>query len=351
MLLDVSGRELTSLAIPNVLAGLDKPDRNGPSSFQVHVFRGLSDVAWSGGIGPYFLSIHPTSGFDISNDQQFSNLSGDSMTWKANVPAGTQMVAELTDTGSGTGTNAKSQPFTVGQGPDDSCLQGPSSSASSTTTSIMNTTSTSNSSEERRPPDTTTTTSTQTTTTTSPNSSSPGQSPLSSSAQPGSSTSGSQDPAITADSTSSDTSSGTDTSPSSSAPVSPPSAATTDHKQTFGTAAIVGIAVGSAFALSSIILMLWWYIRRKPGPNVVSPYSDPAHAFTCYELRPLVARHIVGIWHLWHIAHYPRERIRRSHRPRWNSRASIIPECRGLPAGAYAIAIFNSRRDEERPIY
>ncbi|KAI0658202.1 hypothetical protein C8Q70DRAFT_891602, partial [Cubamyces menziesii] len=111
-------------------------------------------IQWSDGTGPYFLAIHPTSGFDIGNDLQFKNLSGDSMTWIANVTAGTQLVAILTDLGSATGANAQSQPFIVGQGPNNSCLD--SSSGSSTTTSAVSTASSAQSSDNARAPPTNT---------------------------------------------------------------------------------------------------------------------------------------------------------------------------------------------------
>ncbi|KAI0327426.1 hypothetical protein GY45DRAFT_1373210 [Cubamyces sp. BRFM 1775] len=262
-------------------------------------------IQWSGGIGPYFLSIHPPGDFNISNDQEFNGLSGDSMAWTANVAAGTKLIAVVTDTGSGTGVNAQTNPFIVGQGPNDSCLGG--SPAPDTSTPVVTTTSPS-SGERQTSISSSTTTPTQVPSTMSPNTSRshssttavppssgisrtsdlpdthstfaspPSGSPsssLSSAEQPGVPTPTSQVPTTTAASTGIETSSGTDTPESTSVPIDPPSPATTGHSRTLSTGDIIGIAIVSVLVLSGVVLMLWWCIRPKRTPQVISPFSDP----------------------------------------------------------------------------
>ncbi|KAJ8455166.1 hypothetical protein ONZ51_g12597 [Trametes cubensis] len=228
-------------------------------------------------------AIHPTSGFDIGNDLQFKNLSGDSMTWIANVTAGTQLVAILTDLGSATGANAQSQPFIVGQGPNNSCLD--SSSGSSTTTSAVSTASSAQSSDNARAPPTNTSAHTATSVA-SPNTSR--SHPSTTAVSPSSGVpnpSGSSDTHSTSISSSSGLpsrpsnftiQSGTHTPPGTGVPASP-SAANANNKSTFNPGVTVGIAIVSLLVFSGVALILlifWRRMRRKRAGPVISPHSD-----------------------------------------------------------------------------
>jgi len=100
---------------------------------------GDTHITISGATGQYHVSVVPSVD-PCSHDALFesSALTGDSYTWKTNLPAGTQAMIVVDDDA---GNEAWSAPFTVGGG-DASCLNGsPSSSSDSSTSSTSSSTS------------------------------------------------------------------------------------------------------------------------------------------------------------------------------------------------------------------
>ncbi|OBZ72610.1 hypothetical protein A0H81_07934 [Grifola frondosa] len=70
---------------------------------------------WTGGVPP----ILPGSQPNAAALEQFSNLTGTSLTWNTNIAAGTSLGLTIVDS---TGDTKQSGTFTVEPGPDSSCL-------------------------------------------------------------------------------------------------------------------------------------------------------------------------------------------------------------------------------------
>jgi len=86
-------------------------------------------ITWTGGTGPYFLSLH--SGNDVNGAPliSFPSTTDTSLTWPAvNFTSGTSLDLSLRDSA---GASSQSAVFTVQAGGDSSCLNGGSSSAGS----------------------------------------------------------------------------------------------------------------------------------------------------------------------------------------------------------------------------
>ncbi|KAI0076219.1 hypothetical protein K474DRAFT_1684974 [Panus rudis PR-1116 ss-1] len=75
---------------------------------------------WSGGQGPYFLSLIPAGQPSAAPIKDFGQQSGTSFTWsKVDLPAGSTFTIALKDQ---TGQTVYSDTETVNSGPDSSCL-------------------------------------------------------------------------------------------------------------------------------------------------------------------------------------------------------------------------------------
>ncbi|KAH9037800.1 hypothetical protein EDB85DRAFT_1934520 [Lactarius pseudohatsudake] len=90
-------------------------------------------ISWSGGTGPYFLSIHPGAAPDDPALADFGTQQGTSFTWTAvNFAVGTSLDITLRDSA---GLISQSAPFTVQTGTDTACLNASSASSSGASTS------------------------------------------------------------------------------------------------------------------------------------------------------------------------------------------------------------------------
>ncbi|KAM5538535.1 hypothetical protein V8D89_007868 [Ganoderma adspersum] len=92
---------------------------------------------WSGGKGPFYLSLIPAGQPSAPAMLQFPVQEGTTMTWLVDMPAGTRFSSALKDS---TGAMAYSDSQTVQSGPDTSCIEGspdpiPVANAASTGTS------------------------------------------------------------------------------------------------------------------------------------------------------------------------------------------------------------------------
>ncbi|KIM62692.1 hypothetical protein SCLCIDRAFT_9019 [Scleroderma citrinum Foug A] len=94
-------------------------------------------ISWSGGTGPYFLSILPGASPTGSALENLGQQNSTSVTWTCNFPSGSSLGLTLRDS---TGAVAQSAPFTVNPGTSSSCLNstsivpGPTSTPSSGST-------------------------------------------------------------------------------------------------------------------------------------------------------------------------------------------------------------------------
>ncbi|EGN99258.1 hypothetical protein SERLA73DRAFT_137520 [Serpula lacrymans var. lacrymans S7.3] len=91
-------------------------------------------LQWSGGTGPYYLSILPGSSPGSAALEDLGQQSGTSVTWTCNIAAGTSIGLTLRDS---TGATAQSAPFTVNPG-SSSCLNSTSTAAGSSASSPVN---------------------------------------------------------------------------------------------------------------------------------------------------------------------------------------------------------------------
>lgn len=76
-------------------------------------------LTWNGGVSPYFLSILPGNQPSAPPIHDFGQINSNSLTWIVNIKAGIILGLTLRDS---TGSIAQSSPFTVQDGPDNSCL-------------------------------------------------------------------------------------------------------------------------------------------------------------------------------------------------------------------------------------
>jgi len=122
-------------------------------------------LTWLGGTPPYFLSILPGGQPGAAAVEDFGQQNGTSLTWNANVAAGTSLGLTLRDS---TGATAESAAFTVLAGSSSACVtQPPSTSAGAavpTTATPGGTSSTAPAGTTTAPAGTTTTKSSTTTT-------------------------------------------------------------------------------------------------------------------------------------------------------------------------------------------
>ncbi|KAH8099938.1 hypothetical protein BXZ70DRAFT_939653 [Cristinia sonorae] len=81
-------------------------------------------LTFSGGVPPYILSVLPGNQPSAQPLEQYTNLTGTSYTWNANIAAGTQVGLTLRDS---TGAAGQTAPFPINAGVGDtSCLSQPS---------------------------------------------------------------------------------------------------------------------------------------------------------------------------------------------------------------------------------
>ncbi|KAI6025720.1 hypothetical protein F5J12DRAFT_809975 [Pisolithus orientalis] len=76
-------------------------------------------ITWSGGTPPYFLSILPGATPNGAALENLGQQNSTSVTWVANIAAGTSIGLTLRDN---TGQVAQSAPFTINSGSSTSCL-------------------------------------------------------------------------------------------------------------------------------------------------------------------------------------------------------------------------------------
>jgi len=76
-------------------------------------------ITMTGGTAPYFLSFVPAGQSAAPPIKQFPQQTGNTFTWKADLPEGTTFTISLKDS---TGAPAFSDTVTVGSGSDTSCL-------------------------------------------------------------------------------------------------------------------------------------------------------------------------------------------------------------------------------------
>ncbi|KAG9314882.1 hypothetical protein JVU11DRAFT_3984 [Chiua virens] len=88
-----------------------------------------TQISWSGGTGPFYLSLEPAGQTSATPLMTFPTQNGNSYTWTVNVATGTSFTIALKDS---TGSQAFSDIVTVQGGSDTSCL---SSSAQASGTS------------------------------------------------------------------------------------------------------------------------------------------------------------------------------------------------------------------------
>ncbi|KAJ9103698.1 hypothetical protein QFC20_004702 [Naganishia adeliensis] len=103
-------------------------------------------LTWRGGTPPYFLSIIPGGQVSAAALIDFGQLSGTTLTWTANITAGTSITLKLTDS---TGSTVYSSPITILSSSNSACIGGgaavsqssvASSASSAATTTVGSTT-------------------------------------------------------------------------------------------------------------------------------------------------------------------------------------------------------------------
>ncbi|KIJ69273.1 hypothetical protein HYDPIDRAFT_185116 [Hydnomerulius pinastri MD-312] len=85
-------------------------------------------ITWSGGEAPYFLVVLPAGQPDAAPIENLGEQTGHSLTWVANVAAGTDLGLTLKDS---TGAIAQSAPFTVQPSTSAKPVEGSSGATSS----------------------------------------------------------------------------------------------------------------------------------------------------------------------------------------------------------------------------
>jgi len=78
-----------------------------------------TQLSWSGGTGPYFLSFIPAGQPSAPAIKQFPTQTGNTFTWVADLAAGTSFTISLKDSN---GAQQFSDIVTVQSGPDSSCI-------------------------------------------------------------------------------------------------------------------------------------------------------------------------------------------------------------------------------------
>ncbi|WOO81297.1 uncharacterized protein LOC62_03G004825 [Vanrija pseudolonga] len=79
-------------------------------------------LTWSGGQGPYFVSVIPGGQPGAAALVDFGSQSGNQLTWKVNLPAGTNISLKIVDQ---TGNTNYAQAVNIQKGSDESCVGKP----------------------------------------------------------------------------------------------------------------------------------------------------------------------------------------------------------------------------------
>jgi len=90
-----------------------------------------SQLSWSGGVAPYFVSIIPGGQPGATPLVSFAQTSATSMTWNVNIQAGTSITLQIKDS---TGAINYSQAVTIGAGTSSACLTASTATATSVVT-------------------------------------------------------------------------------------------------------------------------------------------------------------------------------------------------------------------------
>jgi len=116
-------------------------------------------ITWSGGTGPYFLTVHPGASPSAAALITFGTVNGTSFTWSAvNEQANTSLDLAVSDS---TGATSQSAPFTVQAGTSTSCLNTTATGTGASAVSTPNTGTTTTSSGSSPAPSGTTPTTTK----------------------------------------------------------------------------------------------------------------------------------------------------------------------------------------------